>query len=463
MDASCAWPWSPTRCAGVSRGSNRPYFSAMKLTAHLGKITWSLADKGLYILYGFVQLLQIKALPAEVYGVFALLVGLNTWIMIVSDGSALQGVIQFGTNTEERGRVNALGIAIHTVISLGAAATVYLFRHPLAAVVDPEFVTVATLLPLYALLTIPRMFCLKLIYRDMRMRALFAVDLIWFGVRTAMTVWMIQEGTLTTLDDIVLIDFLGMAATSVAALAATWKSLEFRWTGTTSVREYLRFGVPLAVATALNSTPRQLDVMVIEAFFGVYNPAKNLFRFFEQAYDAVVTLLYPAAVRMYTQHRMEDLQVLVTKAISVTLIPTVIAVMVLELGASNVITLLLGEQYRGAVAHFNVLILGALGMPFGLMASVVAAMGQSTAVVRYSAMGLVVSAAVLISVSVAGWEWAIGLGMATNTIVVGILTTLHVRKTVHFPARALVRMVHDVRLAIQGLNAGQKNRSERGS
>ena len=63
----------------------------MKLTAHLGKITWSLADKGLYVLYGFIQLLQIKALPAEVYGVFALLVGLNTWIMIVSDGSASAG------------------------------------------------------------------------------------------------------------------------------------------------------------------------------------------------------------------------------------------------------------------------------------------------------------------------------------------------------------------------------------
>ncbi len=427
----------------------------MKLSAHLGKITWSLADKGLYVLYGFVQLLQIKALPAEVYGVFALLVGLNTWIMIVSDGSALQGVIQFGTREEERGRVNAMGLLIHTIISLGAAALVYLLRDPLATLVDPHFVDVATLLPLYALLTLPRMFCLKLIYREMRMKELFMTDLIWFGVRTGMTVWMLSNDRLHTFSDIVMIDFVGMGASSLAAVALSWRDIEFSWKGDITLGEYLRFGVPLAVATALNSTPRQLDVMVIAAFFGVgvvgvYNPAKNLFRFFEQAFDAVVTLLYPAAVRMYSQHRMEDLQLLVTKAISVTLIPTILAVVVLELGASNVITWILGEQYAASVGHFNVLIIGALGMPFWLMASVIAAMGRSTIVVRYSAVGVVFSIATLLAVSYAGWEWAVGFGMVVNTIVVGLLSTAYVRQTVHFPLKAVFRAFDDVKHAVVG-------------
>ncbi len=425
----------------------------MKLSSHLGKISWSLADKGLYVLYGFVQLLQIKALPAEVYGVFALLVGLNTWIMIVSDGSALQGVIQFGTQAPERGRVNAMAVTIHATISLGAAFVVFLLRDPLAEVVDPRFVEVATLLPLYALLTLPRMFCLKLIYREMRMKELFATDLIWFGVRTAMTVWMLSEGRLNTLSDIVLIDFVGMAASSLAAIVLSWRYMEFSWRGTITLKEYLRFGVPLAVATALNSTPRQLDVMVIAAFFGVgvvgvYNPAKNLFRFFEQAFDAVVTLLYPAAVRMYSQHRMEDLQVLITKAISVTLIPAIIAVVILELGASNVIVWLLGEQYAGAVVHFNVLILGALGMPFWLMGSVIAAMGHSTIVVRYSAVGLILSLGTLFIVGATGLEWAIGLGMVVNWFVVGALCTAYVRRSVHFPLNAMFRAVDDVKHAI---------------
>lgn len=427
----------------------------MRLTAHFGKITWSIADKALYVLYGFVQILQVKALSPEVYGVFGLLVGLNTWIMIISDGSALQGVIQFGTKVAERGRANALGMSIHTVISLGAASLIFLLREPLAQIVDERFVEVAMLLPLYALLTIPRMFCLKLIYREMATQKLFWVDVVWFASRTGLTVYMIATDQFNTFEDIVLVDFVGMAASSVAATVATWKDLSFTWKGETTLMNYLRFGVPLALATALNSTPRQLDVLIIAAFFGVgvvgiYTPAKNFFRFFEQAFDAATTLLYPAAVRMYSQHRMADLQLLVTKAISVTLIPTVLAVVVLELGASNIIVWVLGEQYANAVGHFNVLIIGALGMPFLLMSSIITAMGHSTRVVRYSSIGLVFGLATLFGVGYMGWEGAIGLGIAINAIVVGILCTLYVRRTVDIPLSSLFRVFGDVRQAISG-------------
>ena len=429
-------------------------FAPMKLTAHLGKITWSLADKGLYVLYGLVQLLQIKALPADAYGVFAILVALNTWIMIVSDGSALAGLVQFGTKKEDRPRVNTMGLVIHVALVGIAALLIYLIRDPLSmAFAEPRFVVVATMLPLYALLTLPRMFCLRLLYRDFRMRDLFIVDMVWFGVRTGMTIWALSNDQLNTLEDIIRIDFVGMAASSIAIMWLTRKELKFSWKGNISVGQYLRYGLPLAVATALNSTLRQLDVLIVAAFFGVgvvgvYNPAKNLFRFFEQAFDAVVVLLYPAAVRMYSEHRTEDLQILITKAISITLLPTILALIVLELGASNIIVTILGEQYADSVVHFNVLILGALGLPFWLMGSVIAAMGKSTVVVRFSAVGLIFGMATLLGVSYAGWSSAIGLGMVVNTVVFGVLSTRYVRKTIHFPTSAFFPAFHDIRNAI---------------
>lgn len=423
----------------------------MKITAHLNKISWSIADKGLYVGYGLVQLLQIKALPADVYGVFSLLVALNTWIMIVSDGSALTGIIQFGTEESERRRVNTLAMVIHGLIVGVAALVVFVLQDPLSSVFrEPRFVTVATMLPLYCLLTLPRMFSLKLIYREMRMRDLFVIDLVWFGVRTVMTIWALSNNSLKTLEDIILIDFAGMGASSLAAVWFTRKEMVFGWKGRISVKEYLRYGVPLAIATALNSTPRQLDVLVIAAYFGVgvvgvYNPAKNLFRFFEQAFDAVQTLLYPAAVRMMVQDRREDLQILITKAISVTLIPTIIAVVILELGGSQIIVPLLGEQYAGAVGHFNILILAAIGMPFLLMSSVINAMGHSTTVVKFSAIGLIVGMTTLFGISVAGWEWAIGLGLVVNSLVVGVLCTLYVRRAIHFPLRSVLRAFDDLK------------------
>lgn len=428
----------------------------MKLSSHLGTISWSLADKVLYVGYGFVQLfLQVPALDPDIYGLFSLLVALNTWIMIVSDGSALQGVIQFGSRHEERGRVHVMAMSVHIVIVGVSAGLVYLFQSPLAAVFgEPRFEAVARMLPLYCALTIPRMFCLKLLYRDLRMRDLFITDAVWFGVRTALTLHALHTDSLRTLEDIIRIDFIGMAASSLSAMLITRRQIVFGRSGSTSLRDYLRFGVPLAVATGLNSMPRQLDVFVIQAFFGaaavgVYNPAKNLYRFFEQAFDAAVTLLYPAAVRLHTQGRTDDLQILITKAISFTMVPVIVAVIVLELGVSQIIIPMLGPKYAGAVTHFNVLCTAALAMPFLLMSSVLAALGKSTTIVSYSAIGLVAALGTLVLVGLLGLEAWVGLGIVVNSAVVGALCVYGVRREVPFPWSMTLRAVTDGRQFVQ--------------
>lgn len=424
----------------------------MKLTSHLGTISWSLADKILYVGYGFVQLfLQVPALNPDIYGLFSLLVALNTWIMIVSDGSALQGVIQFGTRIEERGRVHAMAMTVHIAIVGMSAGLIFALQVPLSLVFgEDRFVSVAQMLPLYCFLTIPRMFCLKLLYRDLRMRDLFIADAVWFGTRTILTLHALSTNTLRTLEDIIRIDFIGMAASSIAAMVITRKQIIFSRSGALRLSEYLRFGVPLAIATGLNSMPRQLDVFVIQAFFGasavgVYNPAKNLYRFFEQAFDAAVTLLYPAAVRLHSQDRRDDLRILVTKGISFTMIPVVVAVVVLELGASQVIVPILGPKYAGAVGHFNVLCLSALSMPFMLMSSVMAAFGQSGTIVRYSLFSLAAALVVLISVGAADLEGWVGLGIVVNSTAMGILCTIHVQRELQFPWRNVFRAFGDVR------------------
>lgn len=423
----------------------------MKISQNLGKISWSLADKLLYVGYGLVQLLQIQAVTPSVYGLVSLLIALNTWIMLLTDGSALQGIIQFGQDETERRRVNTLAMTIHIVITAGCVLIVGLCQAPLTYLLgEPEFAKVAWLLPLFCLLTIPRMFCLKMLYRDLRMRDLFIADLVWFGVRTTLTLWMLAQGTLSSFEDIVLIDFSGMAASSITAVILTRKDLVFGLQGRITLREYLNFGVPLAIGTGLYSTPRQLDVFLIGSYFGVaavglYNPAKNLYRLFEQAFDAVFTLLHPAAVRLTSQGRHEELRTMVTKAISFTFIPVVVAVVVLESGASELIVPLLGAKYAAAVGHFNVLTLSALAMPFTMMSAVMVAFGHSRAIVNYTALGLIVTIVTLVGVGQAGLEQYVGLGLVVNTVLVGFLCVRHVQRELQFPWSQLIRAVGDVR------------------
>lgn len=438
----------------------------MKLTEHLGKITWSLADKLLYVAYGFVQFMQINALlkgnegnlelATTAYGMFTLVVTLNTWVTMIADGSALAGIIQFGVNTHDRKRINMLAVAIYGVIATVASIVFYVF----AGVIEhslhiQDFVVVATYLPLYLLLTMPRMVCLKILLRDMGMREIFLADAVWFGVRTVMTLTASASNTLVRLDDILMIDLVGMGACSFVLILLTWKQLEFSWKGTMTVKNYLRYGVPLSLAGALSTAPRMLDVYVIAMFFGVgvvgiYNPAKNLYRIFEQAFDAVVTLLYPAAVRMYSQDRMSDLQILITKAISFTLIPTIIAVVALEAGLGSFLINVLVPQYSAVIGHFNVLTIAALAMPFGLMAGIIQAMGRSSALVIYSAISVAVSMAVLFTVGYLGKAEWVGLGLVSFTVVAGMLYMNHVRKEIHVPARALLRALDDVKHSLAG-------------
>lgn len=69
-----------------------------RIQDHLPKLSWVAADKLLFVLYGGIAILQIRALPPAEYGLYALLVSIQTWIFVVADGLLLQGVIQFGTD-----------------------------------------------------------------------------------------------------------------------------------------------------------------------------------------------------------------------------------------------------------------------------------------------------------------------------------------------------------------------------
>ncbi|MFN3780922.1 MAG: hypothetical protein ACK4SO_01960, partial [Candidatus Kapaibacteriota bacterium] len=57
----------------------------MKLSDNIDKVAWSLLDKGLYVLYGFVVILQIRRIEPAELGLFSILIALHTWIFVIAD------------------------------------------------------------------------------------------------------------------------------------------------------------------------------------------------------------------------------------------------------------------------------------------------------------------------------------------------------------------------------------------
>jgi O-antigen/teichoic acid export membrane protein len=427
----------------------------VKIQQHLGKITWTVIDKLLFVAYGVVALVQYKFSSQDEMGLYTLLMAIHTWFFIVSDGLALQGVILYGAKGENRRKVNLIGLGLHVAVTLGLSLLTMLLRVPFSEIFSqPRLQTVGLILPLLTLVTIPRAFCLKLLMRDLQMKQIFWMNFVWFAVRIALTAYFIvrlQPGEILTFKNLVIIDLAGMAAGSLAAIALTKGLLHFGRDGAISFKEFIKFGLRQAFVSSLNNAVLLLDVFAVQLFFstaavGVYGLAKNLFRGFQQGFDAVASLLYPGAVRLVAENKTDDLKTLISKMLSFTLIPAAIVVIILELGLSKwLITTFLPPKYWPAIAQFNVFAFGAILMPFVILSAVLLALNAAP---RLTKNAIIASIFGFLALAVVGYlqiEMLIPLGILVYFAFLGFLNFIFVKKELSLPTSVLFRAVSDTR------------------
>lgn len=98
------------------RAHSSHWVAMPRIQDHLSKLSWVAADRLLFVLYGFVALLQIRALPPSDYGLYALLVSIQTWMFVLADGLVLQGVVQFGADRQHRASLDGTAAMLYTAI-----------------------------------------------------------------------------------------------------------------------------------------------------------------------------------------------------------------------------------------------------------------------------------------------------------------------------------------------------------
>ena len=310
----------------------------MRVQEHIDKITWSLADKFLYIIYGFVTLFQMNAIDTAEYGLFGLLMAVHTMFFVITDAFALQSIVQFGQVEENRKKVNTISLMLHVGIVMACAFSVYFLNSYYVEIFkEPRLKEISDILPLFCLLTIPRTYCLKFIYQKSKMSWLFFVNFALFGTLSILTVYLIKTKSFLTFQDMLEMYLFAHALSSVVALLLTRKYLQFSFKGTIKFKDILNFGFPLLLTNTLNSLPKQMDSYVIQFFFnssitGIYQAAKTLFRVFDETVNAAVGLVYPAAIRQFNNKNMSALNDLMTKAVSFIFIGFVCIIITLQSG-----------------------------------------------------------------------------------------------------------------------------------
>lgn len=424
----------------------------MKIQENIGKISWSFADKVTLLSYGFVQLYQVAALGPSEFLLFAMLINIHTWLFIVCDGVALQNIIQFGMNKENRAKVNFWSLIALVVISGGAAIFFMIFNEALAAIYnEPRLLDVASMLPLLIVLNIPRMYSIKIIHREQQFNYLFLVNIAMFGTLTLLTVYLINTQDTFTLNDMYFMYIIALSASSITGILITFKHLKFSLKGSVKLKTMLQFSIPNSLSVSMHSMPKYLDVYVLKLFFGseilgIYQAAKTLFRTFDEATYAANGLVYPTAVRQFEKKNIPALKDLYTKSISFMLMTFAVLIIVLELGLSDfIINTFLTKRYILSIDYFNMLVLTGFVLPFTLLSPVMLAYGKPKIVLLFVIISTVFSMTVFYLTGYLGWEKWLPAGIFIYYFIFGALNFVYIKRHFGFEFALLFRAIRDTK------------------
>jgi len=424
----------------------------MRIKDNIGKILWSIADKGLFVMYGLLVLYQTSIVSPEDIGLFFLLFNLTNWIIVISDAFSLQGLIQFSGAKYDRSEVNYLASVLHYPLTMGISFIIWIFSFELSELFgEAKLADLFVYVPLIVMLSAPRTHALKLILRDMEFHKLFISNLILFGGIGVLTLYSITMSERIDYVSLMYFYIISLAASSVYSVTSKVKALTMRRNRGITLRNYLKFSVPVTFQSGLHSLPKLLDIYLIQFFFtnlaivGIYSTAKNLYRFFDEGLMAANGLIYPVAVKLLGNNDLKSLNNLITKGVSFTLSVFLVITCVIWLGGAEVaITMFqLGAKYYDSIAYLNIMAIGVLALPFMMMGYIIIASGKQLLLLNYVIISLAIFFIIFIYIGITQQKELIPLGLVSYNISLGFLCFYHVKKTYGFQLKYLFRSLND--------------------
>lgn len=422
----------------------------MKIKDHIDKISWSFLDKFIMILFGLFTLFQLRYLLPSEYAFYAALLNINNWILMATDGFALQGLIQFGHKNKEA--VNKIGLVTAFVFSGILSLIIYLSRDLFGYIADSDsYSSALTYLPLSVLLTIPKNYIVKIFYRELKFNLVFYLNLIFFGSQVVATFYFLDLYDKLDFNLMLYIYISGAFISGVIALLMSLKYLKFKSDSSISLKQYVSFGFTVSQQSILNSIPKVYDLFIVSHFFGpagagIYQSAKTLYRSFDEAASAAHGLIYPAAVKLISYKDNIGLKSMLTKAISMMLIVFVLLIVMLNLGLTSFIINGFGlDKYLSAINIFNIMILSALFVPLVLITPVMNAMEYHKKVLKYVFISVVLS---LITFVIIGKTLSLeymGLGLLMYNFVLGLMGYIFMQNKIGLKYSDLFRSVFDIK------------------
>lgn len=428
----------------------------MNIKENIGKITWSVLDKVLFVIFGLVMLIQIKHLTPIEFGLFSLIWNLNNWLLGISDSFALQGLVQFGANYENRSRVNFIATTLNLLLLLFFPLILFFISILFKSYLSPEFYTTFYYIPIFTITAIPRTIVLKILTREFRYKEIFWTNFIYFGSMSFLTLYYILSFSILKFENMLNIFVIGGALSSIFSIIVAKKSLKFDNSRNHkfTFKEYIKFSLPMTLVSLCQSVPRNLDIYFIALtmganstfMVGLYNSAKTLYRVIEEINSAAYSLMYPVAVKYVNLKDYASIRKIYIKAVSNLLLTYIFIIGLSYLGLIDlVIELILPEKYQMSIGIFKVMILAALPLPFVLLLVLSTAENNTKRVLNYVTISAILS---IIAFLIAGYSnniYMMPLGILVYNISLGVLSFNYFKKNIGFPIRDVGLAIRDIK------------------
>jgi len=263
----------------------------MRLSDHLDKGIWTVADKTLLLLYGFgVIVLVVNVLPRDEWGSFSLFQSLFLILCVLADSIFLQPMVKFATEHEaEVPEVLACGFNLYTATMLATGIAVGVLSTAFASIFkSSELGAMLPLLPVFVALSIFRNVGIRYLQIDLRINAIFWVDLAFFGSILVLTVLASALGLFHTAVDFIYINIIGAVLSSIVAIFFCYRAFMNMPLFRVPRSEYgrmLSFAKFQAGTSALLTLQQWSDVLIVGVFYtpsevAIYSAAKNDLSFF---------------------------------------------------------------------------------------------------------------------------------------------------------------------------------------
>lgn len=352
----------------------------MKLRDHLDKGIWAVADKGLLLLYGFaVIVIVVTTIPDTEWGAFNLYQSIFLIICFIADSVFLQPMVKFASEHEaEIG--DALGASFILYVGSLAVGGLLCFATTnfLADLLNStELLELLPWLPVLLIGHIFRNVGIRYLQALYRIKAIFWVDLAFFGSIIVLCIIASQYGMLNSALDFVKINLIGGILSSIVAFIFSRKGFIEMPLLNVPKDEYsklLSFAKYQAGTSVLQQLQQWSDNLIIGIYHtpkevGLYAAAKTLYRLFDAVKEGATLLIVPIASRLHSTGDKEKLSTLVEQLLFLAFMVLVPVSLILAFGSDTLMHLFYKDKFPGIDAVFQILILSGIVLPLYLVAT----------------------------------------------------------------------------------------------